>query len=109
MLIERGCKRVVSFDIAPKPKDASEDSKIEYIQGDITKIDDVLKASENVDCIFHIAALVGPYHPVLAYIKVNFDGTRNVLDAARKHKINKIVMSSSPSTRFPYPDPNVRG
>jgi nucleoside-diphosphate-sugar epimerase len=109
MLIERGSQRVVSFDISPKPKNAMESSKIEYIQGDITKPDIVLQACQNVECVYHIAALVGPYHPKEAYVKVNYEGTLNVLNACKQLGIRKIVMSSSPSTRFPYPDPNVRG
>lgn len=32
MLVERGASRVVSFDIAPKPQDAMENSVIEYMQ-----------------------------------------------------------------------------
>lgn len=109
MLIERGSKYVVSFDIAPKPKDALEHPGIKYIQGDLTSLDSVLEACKDVDCIFHIAALVGPYFPKDAYYKVNYDGTLNILKAAKKYGIKKIVMSSSPSTRFPYPDPNING
>lgn len=109
MLIERGASKVVSFDISPKPKDAMEDSKIQYIQGDLTKPDEVVAATEGVDCVFHIAALVGPYHHKDAYVKVNFEGTRNVLDACKHWGVKKIVMSSSPSTRFPYPDPDIDG
>ena len=62
----------------------------------------------NLDCVFHIAALVGPYHPQDAYIKVNYEGSRNVLTGCQKQGVKKIVFSSSPSTRFPFPDPNVR-
>ncbi|RYH31972.1 NAD-dependent epimerase/dehydratase family protein [archaeon] len=40
-------------------------------------------------------------------MKVNFEGTINMLNACKHHGIKKLVMSSSPSTRFPYPDPNV--
>jgi nucleoside-diphosphate-sugar epimerase len=109
MLIERGCQRVVSFDIAPKPKEASNNPKIEYVQGDLTKYDVVEKAAKGTECVFHIAALVGPYHPEEAYEKVNYGGTLNVLNACKKLGIKRIVMSSSPSTRFPYPDPNVNG
>lgn len=109
MLVERGATRVVSFDIAPKPKDASTAKAIEYLQGDITKYTDVIKACKGVECIFHIAALVGPYHPTQAYFKVNVDGTSNILNASKELGIKRIVMSSSPSTRFPYPDPNVSG
>mmetsp|Transcript_27533 Transcript_27533/g.37856 ORF Transcript_27533/g.37856 Transcript_27533/m.37856 type:complete len:380 (-) Transcript_27533:54-1193(-) len=109
MLVERGAKRVVSFDIAPKPKGAVEKSEIVYIQGDLSKYEDVLKAATDTDCIFHIAALVGPYHAEDAYEKVNYHGTVNVLNACKALGIKKIVMSSSPSTRFPYPDPSVSG
>lgn len=109
MLVERGCQRVVSFDIAPKPKDAMESPKIEYVQGDLTNFDTVLNACKGVTCVFHIAALVGPYFAPEAYVKVNYHGTLNVLNACKQLGIKKLVMSSSPSTRFPYPDPNVNG
>lgn len=44
MLVERGCGRVVSFDISPKPKGALECPEIEYFRGDLTKPEDVNKA-----------------------------------------------------------------
>jgi nucleoside-diphosphate-sugar epimerase len=31
---------------------------------------------------------------------VNYVGTLNVIEACRKHGVGKIVMSSSPSTRY---------
>jgi len=46
MLVERGAASVVSFDIAPKPLDALQDARVVYQQGDLTKLDDVLKACE---------------------------------------------------------------
>jgi nucleoside-diphosphate-sugar epimerase len=108
MLVERGAKRVVSFDIAPTPKGASTDKKIVYFQGDLTKPDDIEKAFQGgVECVYHIAALVGPYCPAEMYTKVNFEGTANVINACKKLGIKRIVMSSSPSTRFPYPDANI--
>eukprot|EP01134_Creolimax_fragrantissima_P007654 CFRG7654T1 len=100
MLCERGATRVVSFDIAPKPEGAAEDPRIEYIQGDISNADIVKTAFKNVDCVWHIAAVVGPFHPLNLYEKVNYKGTLNVIEACRELKIGKIVMSSSPSTRF---------
>jgi nucleoside-diphosphate-sugar epimerase len=108
MLIERGAQRVVSFDIAPKTKSALDSAKIVYMQGDLTNFEDVSKACKGSECVFHIAALVGPYHAKEAYTKVNYEGTVNVLEACKALGIKKIVMSSSPSTRFPYPDPNIR-
>lgn len=109
MLVQRGAQRVVSFDISPKPKDAWENPEIVYIKGDLTNSEEVEQACIGADCVFHIAALVGPYHPKEAYVKVNYNGTLNVLNACKKYGVNKLVMSSSPSTRFPYPDPNIEG
>lgn len=109
LLVERGSSYVVSIDIAPKPKDCWDRPEIKYIRGDLTKLDDLVKAFEDIDTVFHIAALVGPYHPKEAYRNVNYIGTLNVIEACKRNGIKKIVMSSSPSTRFPYPDPNING
>lgn len=46
MLVERGARRVVSFDIAPKPADALDDERVVYQRGSLTVMDDVLKACE---------------------------------------------------------------
>jgi len=108
MLIERGAERVVSFDISPAPKDALDDPRVEYVQGDLTSAADVDSVHEGMDCSFHIGALVGPYHAESSFEGVNYGGSINVLEACKKHGVRKLVMSSSPSTRFPYPDPNVR-
>jgi nucleoside-diphosphate-sugar epimerase len=59
--------------------------------------------------VFHVAALVGPYHPKEAYAKVNYEGSLNVLNACKAQNVKRIVFSSSPSTRFPYPDPDING
>lgn len=109
MLVERGAKRVVSFDISPTPKGASTRKEIVYFQGDLTDPAVVEKALEGSECVYHIAALVGPYHAAQAYIKVNYEGTVNVVEACKRLGIKRIVMSSSPSTRFPYPNPEVDG
>ncbi|MEM6995186.1 MAG: NAD-dependent epimerase/dehydratase family protein [Myxococcota bacterium] len=109
MLVERGAKRVVAFDVAPPPADALEHPAVQYVTADIRDKAAVADACRDVDCCFHIAALVGPYHEESAYEAVNTGGTLHVLDGCRQHGVPKLVMSSSPSTRFPYPDPNVRG
>ncbi|CAM9163130.1 unnamed protein product [Discosporangium mesarthrocarpum] len=100
MLVERGAAKVVSFDITPKPVDAMESPVIQYIQGDLTKSEDVDKACEGADCVWHIAALVGPFHKLEAYMAVNYMGTLNVLGACKRFGVAKLIMSSSPSTRF---------
>ena len=34
------------------------------------------------------------------YMRINYQGTLNVINACKKHGVGKLVMSSSPSTRF---------
>ena len=105
MLVERGAERVVAFDVAPKPDDAGDDPRIVWFRGDLTKPEDVDRAIEGAECVWHIAALVGPYHKRELYDAVNHVGTLNVIAAARS-TAEKCVMSSSPSTRFDGKDIN---
>jgi len=100
MLVQRGASRVVSFDIVPKPDRAWEHPNIDYMVGDITDKESVMRACEGADCVWHLAAAVGPFHPHDLYERVNYHGTLNVIEACQKHKVPKLVNSSSPSTRF---------
>lgn len=100
MLVERGAKRVVSFDILPQPPSAWQDPRIEYVQGDLRDAESVAAAVRGADCVWHLGAAVGPFHPWQLYQDVNLGGTRHVLKGCKGHKVPKIVMSSSPSTRF---------
>lgn len=102
MLVERGAQRVVAFDIVPRERVPFtwDHPKITYIVGDITNAEDVDRAIEGADCVWHLAAAVGPFHPYHVYEKVNYGGTVNVINACKKHNVHKLVFSSSPSTRF---------
>jgi nucleoside-diphosphate-sugar epimerase len=107
MLVQRGATEVVSFDINDPNPDPElefltpmEKQKVKYFKGDLTKPEDVIKATEGADCVWHIAALVGPWYPEIAYMKVNYEGTLNVINACKKNKVPKLIGSSSPSTRF---------
>ncbi|KAL1507043.1 hypothetical protein AB1Y20_007905 [Prymnesium parvum] len=100
MLVERGARKVRVLDIVPPPKNAWADPRIEYIVGDICDLATVERLVNGVDCVWHNAAAVGPFHPVKLYFKVNHEGTLNVIKACKKAGVKKVVMSSSPSTRF---------
>ncbi|KAL3764722.1 hypothetical protein ACHAWU_001552 [Discostella pseudostelligera] len=102
MLVERGAQKVISFDVVPPPADAWDHPNIEWRVGDITDkaaVDELLSVP-GIGCVWHNAAAVGPFHPKPLYYKVNYEGTLNIIESAKKHGINKIVFSSSPSTRF---------
>ena len=114
MLVERGAQKVVSFDIVPPPPNAWHHPNIEYRIGDITNytaiqecIQEAIESvapegtGKDIDCcVWHNAAAVGPFHPKPLYYKVNYEGTLNVIQACKECKVHKVVMSSSPSTRF---------
>ena len=100
MLVERGAKIVRCLDIVPPPASAWRDPRIEYVVGDICDPAAVDRLVSGVDCVWHNAAAVGPFHPRELYFRVNHQGTLNVLRACREAGVRKVVMSSSPSTRF---------
>lgn len=67
--------------------------------GDIREIDVLDKAFEGVDYVFHLAAMWLLHckdFPRTAF-EVNIAGTFNVLEACVKHKIKKLIYSSSAS------------
>lgn len=72
-----------------------------YIEGDIRNEKDLDKACAGVDGIFHMAALprvtFSVENPELTH-DVNVNGTLKILLAARKHKVKRLVFSSSSST-----------
>ena len=100
MLVERGAKKVISLDIVPPPDFAWKHPNIEYRIGDITDYDTVRDLVKGADCVWHNAAAVGPFHPKPLYFSVNYQGTINIIKACEEAGVKKIVMSSSPSTRF---------
>ena len=74
----------------------------EFVQGDITEPAtlDELFGSATFDQIIHLAARAG-VRPSLAapalYQRVNVEGTVNVLEAARRRGVKKIIIASSSS------------
>jgi nucleoside-diphosphate-sugar epimerase len=65
--------------------------------GDIRDLDVVLAASAGCDAIVHLAAKVGVVGDWEGYRSTNVDGTRNVLHAAQRRGIGRVVHVSSPS------------
>lgn len=72
-----------------------------YIEGDIRNEKDLDQACAGIDGIFHMAALprvtFSVENPELTH-DVNVNGTLKVLLAAKRHKIKRVVFSSSSST-----------
>ena len=68
------------------------------VLGDIRDYDSVNKTIKECDAVIHLAALIGipySYFSPLAYIKTNIEGTYNVLEAAKNHKVNNVIITST--------------
>jgi UDP-glucuronate 4-epimerase len=74
----------------------------EFVQGDLTDTTALneLFSSVKFDQVIHLAARAGVrpslQDPAL-YQRVNVEGTVNLLEAARKHRVKKIIIASSSS------------
>jgi len=72
--------------------------EIEIISGDIRDPNGVLEATKGIDTVFHLAALISipfSYNSPDSYIDTNIKGTLNVLQAARKNKVSRILITST--------------
>lgn len=77
--------------------------KAQFIKGDVTNRKDWLKALEDMDAVYHMAAAVGvgqSMYEIEHYVKVNSLGTALLLDilANKKHGIKKIIVAASMSS-----------
>lgn len=78
-----------------------EDLKVPTIKGDLRNRDDVIRAlSQGFDAIFHVAALAGVWGRYEDYYGINFEGTKNLAEAARDLGIPRFVYTSTPSVVF---------
>lgn len=71
---------------------------IEIFSGDIRDTNGVYESMKDVSAVFHLAALIGipfSYHSPDCYIDTNIKGTLNVLQAARKFDIERILVTST--------------
>jgi NAD dependent epimerase/dehydratase len=71
---------------------------LEFFFGDIRDYDSVLLSFKEVDIVFHLAALISiphSYDTPAGYIDTNIKGTFNILEASRKFRIHKILITST--------------
>ena len=82
------------LDVRPSPHHAD----VETVIGDMCVLEDMLRAAEGCDAIAHLAAAadVGEVQqdPVAAE-QLNARGTVNVLEAARRHGVGRVVYAST--------------
>ena len=71
---------------------------VKFILGDILDEQKILQSFQDFDAIIHLAATVGvkntETNPVLS-LNTNILGTKNILEACKKHNIKKVILASS--------------
>lgn len=78
--------------------DTSIRESIDVFAGDIRDPHGVDKAVENQEVVLNLAALIAipySYHSPDTYIDTNIKGTLNVLQAARRHGVKRVVQTST--------------
>ena len=70
---------------------------IEWLEGDIANSKEVLLAAKDCHAIVHLAGVLTPMcrHDPLRGAQINVIGTLNVFEAARLHKIARVIYTSS--------------
>jgi UDP-glucose 4-epimerase len=78
---------------------ASQDPRLELVEGSIEDTELLARLMEGVDYVFHLAALwlFECVHEPRSAIDVNVVGTWNVIEAAQRAGVKKLVYSSSAS------------
>lgn len=102
-LLHRGEERIRIYSRgehaqAKMRAELGEDERVGYFIGDVRDLDRLERAMHTVQVVIHAAALkrieVGHYNPD-EMIKTNVLGTMNVLEAARRARVRRLVLVSS--------------
>jgi len=99
-LTEEDVAKIIVFDKFMNEKNlikARDSKKVEVIQGDISNPEDIEKALKGVDFVFHFAGMLllsSAKNPRECLIN-NIHGMYNLLETLVKHKVKRLVYSSS--------------
>ncbi|MGE0733468.1 MAG: NAD-dependent epimerase/dehydratase family protein [Alphaproteobacteria bacterium] len=107
-LLQARGERVVLFDINPRRADIDRligPGKAAIVQGDIADLDALLATidAHKVDRVVHTAAMLtgAILRDPARGLNVNIMGTVNVLEAARRRGVKRVVASSSTTISYP--------
>ena len=94
-LLERG-EKVRAMILPGESREPIAGLKLEAFEGDVLDLDSVFESMRGIKGIFHLAGVISIMpgsNPFLR--KVNTEGTRNILKAAREKGIRKLIYTSS--------------
>ena len=88
---------IVAFGRNEKVGKALESERVQFVKGDLSSIDELRQAFQDIDAVVHAGALSTAWGPWKAFYQANVIGTQNVLDLCREYAIKRLVYVSSPS------------
>ncbi len=95
-LVELEGIRVRTFGRSGSASKRLRDLPIEHFSGDVTNQESIQKAMEGCDYVFHLAGLVSyKKKDATRQFGVNVSGTRNVMEAALKAGVKRVIHTSS--------------
>ncbi len=68
---------------------------LQLLEGDLSDRELLAEGMQGCTHVFHLAALIGVWAPANAFHEVNVQGTRNVMDAALKAGVKRVVKTST--------------
>jgi UDP-glucose 4-epimerase len=99
--------RVLDNFSTGKQENLPESGDLEIIAGDVGSFDDVHKAMHGVEFVFHEAAIASVPKTIqdpLGSQRTNYQGTLNVLEAARQQGARRLVFASSAAVYGDLPE-----
>jgi dihydroflavonol-4-reductase len=100
--------RVRAFHRASSSLRLLEGLDVEHFQGDLTRPETIQAAVEGMDIVFHAAAWMGGQAAAGQQYAVTVEGTRSILQAARRVGVRRFVYTSS-AAALGVPDLGARG
>lgn len=96
-LLRRG-ETVTVFGRSAQPE--LEGRGVRVVRGDIADARAVEEACAGQDVVYHVASLAGIWGKRDGFFRANVLGTRHVLEGCRKHRVRKLIYTSTPSVVF---------
>ena len=93
-LLERG-EQVRALTLPGESRESISGLKVEAFEGDVLNVDAVFESMRGIKGIFHLAGLISIMPGANPFVrKVNVEGTKNVLCAAKENGLKVIYTSS---------------
>ncbi len=84
------------FTLPGEDRSALQGLPIEIVEGDVLDLPSLLKACQGVDTVYHLAGLINILPGANDLVRrVNLQGTLNVIEAARRAGVRRLVYTSS--------------